>query len=136
MQCIPMRPRNVQKFRKTTVMGLCDIHNRNSNKKNKKKQRIKCIRHTTPFLTNTHTHPKDRKEVKTDENSSPAYRLRYTGERPGQRRHSSSVEKNTHSNVHAYFPPPASTSYTSQHTLAGENTHHPASVTDINYTTY
>ena len=86
-------------------MGPCDTQNSNSNKKQEKKQRIKCIRHTTPFLTNTHTHPKSGKRVKTDENSSPAGRLVYITRTPASTsRHSPSVEKNKQSNVHAYFP--------------------------------
>ena len=84
-------------------MGLCDIQNRNSNKKTRKKnKKTKCIRHTTPFLTDTR---KSGKQVKIDKNSSPAGRLWYTlRKRPRQRHDSPSAEKNKQSNVHAYFP--------------------------------
>ena len=51
------------------------------------------------------THPKSGKQVKTDENSSPAGRLVYITRTPASTsRHSPSVKKNKQSNVHAYFP--------------------------------
>ena len=83
---------------KMTVMGPCDIHNSNSNKK-----RIKCIRHTTPFLTNT---PKSAKQVKTDENFSSAGRLWYTlRERPRQSHDTTRHRRRTSSRTSTHNTP-------------------------------
>ena len=64
---------------------------------------MKCIRHTTPFLTNTHT----AQEWKTSKNRRKLYRqtLVYITRTPASTsRHSPSVKKNKQSNIHAYFP--------------------------------
>jgi len=91
---------------KTTVMGLCDIHNSNSNKKNKKKTKNKMY---TPHHTISHTHthtPKDGKQVKTDENSSPACRLWYTlRERPRQRHDTARQSRKTRSRTSTHTSP-------------------------------
>ena len=56
-------------------MGQCDIHNSNSNKKTTKETKNKVYTsHQT--ISHKHTHPKSGKQVKTDENSLPADRMR------------------------------------------------------------
>jgi len=88
---------------KLTVVGPCDIQNRNSNKKKQeKKQRIKCTRHTTPFLTNTHT-----QERKTSKNRRKFLAYRQTGIHYKNAcvnvTTARQSKKNKQSNVHAHF---------------------------------
>jgi len=86
-----------------TVIGLCEIHNSNSNKKTRKTNN----KMHTPHHTISHTHTPQ--EWKTSKNRWKFLTCRqtvvYITRTPASTsRHSPSVEKNTQSNVHAYFP--------------------------------
>ena len=90
---------------KMTVMGLSDIKNSNSNK-NKKKTKNKMY---TPHHTISHKHTHTPQEWKTSKNRrkfiANRQTLVYITRTPASTsRRSPSVEKNTQSNVHAYFP--------------------------------
>jgi len=113
---------------KLTAMGPCAIQNRNSNKKTRKKTKNKMY---TPHhtISHKHAHLKSGKQVKTDENFSPAGRLwlHYENARVNVTTQPASREKQALERPRI-LSLPASTSRTFQRTLAGENTHHPASV--------
>jgi len=80
--------------------------------KNKKKTKDKMY---TPHhtISHKHTHPKSRKQVKTDENSSPTGRLWYTlRERPHQRQDTTISREKQAVERPCILPLPASTSRT------------------------
>jgi len=90
---------------KMTVMGLCDIQNRNSNKKQGKNKKNKMFtsHHT---ISHKHTYLKTGKQVKTDEKSSPAGELWYTlRERPRQRHDTARQSRKTSSRTSTHTSP-------------------------------
>jgi len=121
MPCIPMRPRNVQNFKENDCNGTV-IYRIATVTKNKKKTKNKMY---TPHhtISHKHTNPKSEKQVKTDENSSPAGRLWYTlQERLRQRHDTTRQSRKTSSRTSTHTSPSCfHFTYFSAYT-GGENT--------------
>jgi len=111
-------------------MGLCDIQDRSSNKKNKRKKKQKNKTYTPHHtISHKHTLPKSRKQVKTDENSSPAGRLRYTWREHPRQRHDTARQSRKTSSRTSSHPSPYCFHFTYFVAYTDWRTrHHPASV--------